>query len=110
MYDVIITPAVEDQLRDTTTYIAYELYDPDAADRLVDKFEEALNELEKFPKGFAPVEDEPWHSIPIRLCMVNSYCLYFWVKEDAKEVYLTLWIHEKRDRDNALYDMDHVWE
>ena len=34
MYDVIVTPSVEEQVREATNYIAYELWDPDAADRL----------------------------------------------------------------------------
>ena len=65
-YDVIITPDAEEDLNELDDYITYNLGAPFIAVSFIRDIRSRILELEKAPKRFRLLEDEPWHSRGIR--------------------------------------------
>ena len=89
-------------MREITWYIAVQLRNPDAAEKMVESFEEAFAKLEKNPERHALVADEPWRSEGVRKVKVKHFLVYFWIDVEHAAVQISGIAYGKRDQKKFL--------
>jgi plasmid stabilization system protein ParE len=76
MFRVTITKPAEDDLRSAISYIADELKNPLAAQRLLDKAEKTIGTLTSMPLRHELVSDEYLRQIGIRVIPIDNYLAF----------------------------------
>lgn len=107
-YAVKVTKQAYGQMREIMLYIMKELFAPEAAQNLLDKFQKAISDLADMPKRHSLVDEEPWRSKGVRKIVVKNFLIYFWVDEENMRVQVTAVIYQKRDQLARLAKME--WE
>ncbi len=85
-YKIRITPKAYDDLDEIYSYIASELFNETAAEKLMDKIEERIMGLKEFPFSCSFVEDDVLKSKGYRKLIVESYIAFYVVNETEKQV------------------------
>lgn len=106
-YEVRVTRQAMEQMREIVHYISKELLEPEAADQLLDKIQEAIVSLSTMPKRHALIEEEPWRHEGVRKIVVKNFLIYYWVDEENHKVQVTAVIYNRRDQLRALLNMDY---
>ena len=93
MYNVVYLPTAKEQLESAVLYIAGDLCAPDAALELADEVDNAVRKLMEMPYRF-PI----YHSVfamkhEIRYFPVNSYNVYYVIREESKTVEIWRVLH-----------------
>ncbi len=104
MYEVETTDQAETDLREIYEYIAFELLSPDNAAGQLDRLEENIMGLEKFPEKFRHYEKEPWHSRGLRVMPVDNYLVFYIPDKDAGIVTVIRVMYAGMDVDSRLED------
>ena len=102
IYEVITTDQADADLRGIYEYIAFELLSPDNAAGQLERLEEHIIGLEKFPEKFRHYEKEPWHSRGLRVMPVDNYLVFYIPNKDAGIVTVIRVMYAGRDVDNQL--------
>ena len=97
MYKTIITEPAEQDIAQAARYIAKELQNPIAANKLLDDIDSAVASLEKMPKKHALVKNVHLASLGFRLLPVHNYLIFYIVREDKKSVVIERFLHSRRD-------------
>ena len=97
-YQVKITPQAHSQMLEIFSYISDTLKAPATASQLLDEIEKSILSLSTMPKRVALIEDEPWRSYGVHKMPVKNFIIYFWVKEEQKEVHVIAIIYGRRDQ------------
>ena len=97
MYKAIITEPAEQDIEQTARYIAKELRNPFAANRLLDDIENAVASLETMPKRHALVKNEELAYLGFRFLTVHNYLIFYIVREDENTVTIERFLHSRRD-------------
>lgn len=105
-YEVRVTKQSLAQMSAIAHYIAHDLMAPEAANRLLDRFETEMMKLSDFPKQHALIEEEPWRSKGIRHIVVKNFLIYYWVDDEHHRVQVTAVIYYRRDQIRQLDEMD----
>ncbi len=97
-YHVIQTRIAEKDIIEIAKYITNELYDRDAADRLVDEFYAAMRTLREMPQRHEELKDEDY-IIPegIRRFGVRNYDIYYSCDEAERVVYIRRVLYSRRE-------------
>ncbi len=90
-YTLEYTEVFNEELAEAVRYIAYELHNPDAAARLLERTEDAIRERLFAPESFEPVpttrdREHPYYRIPIGNYVV-LYCVIGNVMDVRRFVY-----------------------
>ena len=72
-YTVKVTKQAYGQMREIMSYITNELFAPEAAQNLLDKFQKAISDLADMPKMHSLVDEEPWRSEDVRKIVVKNF-------------------------------------
>ena len=104
IYEVTTTGQADSDLRGIYEHIAFELLSPDNAAEQLDRLEEHIIELEKFPEKFRLYEKEPWHSRGLRVMPVDNYLVFYIPDKDAGIVTVIRVMYAGRDIDSQLSD------
>ena len=104
IYEVTTTNQADADLRDIYEHIAFELLSPDNAAGQLDRLEEHIIGLEKFPEKFRLYEKEPWHSRGLRIMPVDNYLVFYIPDRDAGIVTVIRIMYAGRDIDSQLND------
>ena len=102
IYEVTITEQAESDLRAIYEYIAFELLSPDNAKGQIDRLEEKILGLEKFPDRFRQYEKEPWHSRGLRVMPVDNYLVFYIPNQKDMTVTIIRIMYAGRDVDRQL--------
>ena len=102
IYEVITTDQADADLRGIYEYIAFELLSPDNAAGQLERLEEYIIGLEKFPEKFRPYEKEPWNSRGLRAMPVDNYLVFYIPNKDIGIVTVIRVMYVGRDVDNQL--------
>ena len=86
-YKIIITQTAEIDLNGAADYIEFTLLNPQAANDLLDKVEEAIGSLSDNPQIHKLVDDPVLKAWGIRYVLVDNYMAFFKIDEDRKTVY-----------------------
>ena len=87
-------------------YISFELFAPDAANKLLYKLENRIMSLSEFPERHQLIEEEFWRDKGIRKIVVNNYFVYYWINTLDKIVHVIAVIYAKRDQLDQLASID----
>ncbi len=98
LYELIILPEAQQDIRAIVLYIAQELAAPQAAMNLQEAFEETIRSLAEMPKRIKTVDEQPWKDAGIRRIRVRNYFVYFFVDETEKAVKVLSVIYTRRDQ------------
>ncbi len=99
-YKLSFLPLFETDLMETTDYIANHLNNPEAALRLVDDIEIAINQRLEIPLAFAPYPTSKSRPYPYYRINVRNFSVFYVVIDDTMEVRRVL--YAKRNIDNLL--------
>jgi addiction module RelE/StbE family toxin len=97
IYDVDMSGQAEVDLRNLYIHIAEELQSPENADGQLERIEEAIYKLNKFPERFPLYDDEPWRSKGVRTLVVDNYVVIYVVKKESEQVTVIRVMYSGRD-------------
>jgi toxin ParE1/3/4 len=97
IYDVEISEQAEVDLRNLYIYIAEELQSPESADGQLERIEEAIYKLDKFPERFRLYYEEPWKSKGVRILIVDNYVALYVVEDEKGQVTVIRVMYGGRD-------------
>ena len=102
LYDLIILPEAELDIRNIVMYIAIELAAPQAALNLQRIIEKEIRSLSYMPDRIRLVDEQPWRAAGIRRTRVKNYFIYFFIDENRMTVYINAVIYSGRDQTQQL--------
>jgi plasmid stabilization system protein ParE len=97
VYHIDITEEAEQDIQESTRYIATEFDNINAADRLLDEVEEAIYSLEEMPLRHALVDDCVLAARGVRFFPIHNYLVFYAVREETRTVVIERFIHGRRD-------------
>ena len=97
MYKVVISPSANADLFNVLKYIAYELENPSAAQKLADGVERCYADLEEMPAAHELCRDPVLRRLGYRRYPIDNYIVIFRVVERAKEVRVVHFFHMTQD-------------
>lgn len=104
IYEVEISNQADADLRGIYEYIAYELLSPDNAVGQLDRLEEKIIALEKFPDRYREYENEPWKSRGLRIMPVDNFLVFYIPDKETAVVTIIRVMYAGRDVDKQLRD------
>lgn len=107
LYKVNITKQAEESMRSIALYIAQNLMNIPAAERHVDAFLNAIDELSYRAPTVKTIPERPWGERGFRRICVKNYYIYFKIYEDRKEVSVLDVIYQGRDQRKGLSEGDY---
>jgi len=97
MYKVNVTKTAEKDILDAAIYIAYNLSNITAANRLLDDSDTAAKSLSDFPMRHPLVRDDLLAAKGLRSLPVKNYLMFYIVRKETKRVNVIRFIHSRRD-------------
>lgn len=85
-YEVLVASEAERDIRDTCEYIATRLDSPRAAAGQVRRIRDAVGGLSEMPKRFRAFGRGPWRSRGMRVMVVDSYLVLYFVDDAGRAV------------------------
>ena len=96
-YSAAFTESAKKDIKESVDYIEFSLHNPSAADRLMDKIDEELENLEFNPYSCAVIDDPLLQTIGLRFCIVENYLLFYTVSEEEKSISVIRFLHGRRN-------------
>ena len=96
-YRVLITRAAENDLNEAVNYIEQILFNPQAADDLLNEAEARIMNLASFPGKYSLVDDPVLHAWGIRLVTVKNYLVFFRIDESSQTVSVVRFLYGRRN-------------
>ena len=96
-YKLEFLPRALQDMTDAASYIARELYEPDAAQRLLDDIADAAERAACFPYAY------PSHTSPepleheYRKLIVRNYIVFYWIDDQEKRILIERVLYMRRD-------------
>lgn len=105
MYNVEILPIAVKDLENISEYISVTLQNPVAANKLIDEFEKAFENLGEFPYSralYSPTFSKMINNFEYRKLFVKNYIAFYYVDENRKTVVVSRVIYARRDFSKGL--------
>lgn len=96
-FQIYITKTAERDLIGACDYIEFMLYNPTAADDLLDEAIREINALADFPECSSVVDDPVLKEWGIRFILIKNYMVFYKIDEAAGIVYIVRFLYQKRD-------------
>ena len=96
-YRVLITRTAENDLNEAVNYIEHVLFNPQAADDLLNEAEARIMNLASFPEKYSLVDDPVLHAWGIRLVTVKNYLVFFRIDESSQTVFIVRFLYGRRN-------------
>ena len=101
-YEVIITERAKQELKEIYDYISKSLMEENTADKLIDKIEKELLQLEDIPEGFSVIENYRKKDFEYRRLPINNYVAIYRIYKEKREVYIIRIVYGGRNYLNEL--------
>ena len=101
-YEVIITERAKQELKEIYEYISKSLMEENTADKLIDKIEKELLQLEDIPEGFSVIENYRKKDFEYRRLPINNYVAIYRIDKEKREVYIIRIVYGGRNYLNEL--------
>jgi len=101
-YKIEITIKAKKDMREIYAYLAYNLDEPNTADKLLDKIEEGILSLKHMPLRCAVEQDEQLRLGNLRKLIVGNYLIFYIVNEKTAMVFIVRILYSRRDWMNLL--------
>ena len=96
-YEIHITAKAELDMIEAADYIEFKLFNPKAADALLDKAAEEIGRLASMPEKHKTVDDPVLAARGIRMITINNYLAFYVIDEKARIVYVIRFLYGKRN-------------
>lgn len=96
-YEIVLTPAAASDLDDIYSYIATDLFAPQAANKIMDAFEDAFDKLSSYPIMCPLTTDEALCESGYRKLVVERFIGLYRVDEPNHRVIFIRFIYGARD-------------
>ncbi len=96
-YNIHITAKAENDLESAADYIEFTLLNPDAAAKLLDDADKAIQTLASAPEAHQLVDDPVLKSWGIRYVLVGNYIAFYIIDEAEKTVHIVRFLYGKRN-------------
>ena len=84
-------------LQDIYEYIAFDLSEPETAEKLLNKLRSMIRSLDEMPKRYPIYDSEPWRSKEIRKFNAGHYLVFYVTQEEQHSVMIVRIIYGGRD-------------
>ena len=101
-YSAVIARRAKSDMSEINAYITDELYNPEAALKLLDDIYSQVISLKQMPKQFALVSDERLALLGIRSIPVKNHLIFYTVDDTTKTVNVVRVLNFRRDWGNLL--------
>ena len=101
-YEVIITERTKQELKEIYDYISKSLMEENTANKLIDKIEKELLQLEDIPEGFSVIENYRKKDFEYRRLPINNYVAIYRIDKEKREVYIIRIVYGGRNYLNEL--------
>lgn len=101
-YEIIITPAAENDLQEIFRYIATELLEPQTAINLCDRIEQEILKLGTMSDRHSPYKKEPWFSRGLRFFPVGNFLVFYIIRESDCTVHVLRVMYGGRNVEEQL--------
>jgi plasmid stabilization system protein ParE len=101
MYNLLISPAVREDLAEIKDYISHELNNPHAADRLIAKIISKIRRLTLHPGMGAPLSSVVSLETDYRFLVCAHYLIFYRLEDGV--VYVSAVIYGRRDYIQILF-------
>ena len=102
-YKIKITELAEQDLENAANYIAFELFNPSAAEKMVKGIREQINTLDLFPESHELDDDPVLAEIGVHKTYYKEYKIFYIIDEEAKTVFVVRILHMLVDSRAWLY-------
>ncbi len=96
-YDVILSSTAESDIRGIVRYIAVDLREAATAEKMLDKFDDAIRSLESMPERNPLVSDPDLAALSLRMQPVGNYLIFYVVNHGAHQVNIVRVQYGRRD-------------
>ena len=96
-YDIHITRKAEADINEAADTIEFTLFNPTAADDLIDEAERKINALSPFPEMHPVVDDPVLKSWGIRFTVVDHYLAFYVISESDHIIHIVRFLYQRRD-------------
>ena len=101
-YEIIITPASENDLQEIFRYVATELLEPQTAINLCDSIEQEILKLDTMSDRHPPYKKEPWFSRGLRFFPVGNFLVFYITRESDCTVHVLRVMYGGRNLEEQL--------
>lgn len=101
-FKIQITETAEKDINDALDYIEKKLFNPKAADDLLEKILEDIQKLSLFPEKHQLIADPALSDLGIRFIKINSHLAFYTIDKNTKTVFFFRFLYEKRNWINIL--------
>ncbi len=101
-YSLKFTTKAEDDLDEIYEYIANNLFAYEAADNLMDKFENKILRLKTFPYSCSFVADEVLKKRSYRKLIIDNYIVFYLINEQEHQVIIMRILYGASNYKNIL--------
>lgn len=101
-YTINITKKAKQDIFAAMDYIEYTLFNPQAADNLLDQIENTIIPLSAMPLIHPIIEDSVLQSLQIRYIPVNNYIVFYTVYKETQTVNIIRFLYGKRNWEEIL--------
>lgn len=99
--DLHITRHAERDIQAAADYIEFDLYDPEAADDMLDEATEKIEDLVNFPMKYPLADDPILKSWGIRYFAVKKYIVFYVIA--GQTIYVVRFLNQRRDWISILH-------
>ncbi len=85
-YKIFYTEEAEQDILDIYRYIATNLLVPENANNQIKRIIKIIKGLDKLPLRYKLYQNEPWHSIGLRVLPIDNYLVFYTVIEEENTV------------------------
>lgn len=101
-YGILFTPLAKEDLDEIDLYISSNLQNPNAAERLLNRIEESVSKLSKFPYIAPNASDAYLSSKGYRKLVIENYLVFYLVDEIHGNVIIMHVIYAAREYQDLL--------
>ena len=102
MANVVFTEPAEYDLLDIEYYIFFDLFNPQAAQRISDGILDVAEKLSEYPTAHPLIDDELLRSVGLRMTHFDSYNIFYYYDLQNDVVYIIRVLYNKVDWQSLL--------
>ncbi|MCD7777466.1 MAG: type II toxin-antitoxin system RelE/ParE family toxin [Clostridiales bacterium] len=102
-YKIVYSKQADNDIESIYTYIAFELLSPVNAENQYKRITNAINSLENFPARNPKYSNIIWHTIELRILLVDNYIVFYSIDENKKNVLIQSIMYGGRDIHEHLF-------
>lgn len=93
----LLFPKAKEDLEAIFRYISIDLSNPEAASRLINKFESKFNRMMDYPESYPLLEYKNIDIDGLRKCFVDDFLIVFYINSEKNRIEIVRILHTRQD-------------